>query len=349
MKIAVVGIQGMGQGHLRGIIKGPVAKEVAGCDINEDVCRNVGKALNIPTFVGVPKLLSEFKPDGVVIATPPSRHGEVARACFERGIAVLTEKPIASTLAESEALVKIAAEWKIPYQCGFQLRYCGITRALQSVLDAGTLGTLSHISLVQISGAHHVAGYMSRARTGGIFYEKLCHQVDLFRFYFGEPLRVFASAAPKIIKHYEIEDNAVSVFQFKSGAQGTISFNTRRSAQVDGLSKPERKFEGHEAGHFYELTYAGEKGSATYDPWSETLDIVRYNHRDDLLSERVRLIRVREEFGEPSYDTATQDNDFFERVAAGKPPRFPAADALQSMVWTEKAEESLRRGGEWVS
>ena len=124
MKVAVIGIQGMGQTHLSGIIKGAVAKEVAGCDINEDVCRNVGKAHKIPTFVGVPKLLNDFKPNAVVIATPPSRHGEVARACFERGVAVLTEKPIASTLQESEALVKIAAERKIPFQCGFQLRYC---------------------------------------------------------------------------------------------------------------------------------------------------------------------------------------------------------------------------------
>jgi predicted dehydrogenase len=217
------------------------------------------------------------------------------------------------------------------------------------VLDAGTLGKVSHIGLTQISGPHPVKGYMSRARTGGIFFEKHCHLVDFFRFLLGEPLCTIAIAAPNLINHYEVHDNLLSVFEFKNDAQGTITYNTRRAAQVDGTVTPERKFEGREAGHYYELVVSGEQGSATYDPWSETLDVVRYNHRDDLLTERVKLIRVREDFGEPSYDQNTQDNDFFEHVAAGKMPRHPASDALKSIRWTEKAEESLRRGGEWVS
>ena len=349
MNVAVVGIRGMGQTHLRGLINGGLAKNVAGCDISPDVCRDIGAALNIPTFSSVPQLLNDFKPDAVVIATPPSRHGEVARACFERGIAVLTEKPIASTLEESRALVELAAAKNIPFQCGFQMRYCGVTRALQSVIDTGVLGRLSHIGLVQISGPHHVKGYMSRARTGGIFYEKHCHQVDIFRYFFGEPTRAIAIAAPNLINHYEIEDNVMSVFQFKDGSQGTIAFDTRRAVQIDGLAKPERAIEGRAAGHFYEMTFSGATGSASYDPWTEVLDVVRYNHREDLLTERVKQIHVRDEFGEPSYDTATQDNDFLTHVAAGKSPRHPASDALKSMIWTDKAEESLRKGGEWVS
>jgi len=44
-----------------------------------------------------------------------------------------------------------------------------------------------------------------------------------------------------------------------------------------------------------------------------------------------------------------QDGDFLRRVAAGEPPQFPASDALRSMEWVELAEESLRRGGNWVT
>ncbi len=349
MKVAVVGARAMGQTHLRSVIGGTVAKQVAGCDVAADVCDEVGKALNIPMFDTVERLLQEFKPEAVVIATPPSRHAEVARACFARGVAVLIEKPISTTLEDSQALVDEAAARGIPFQCGFLLRYCGIMRAMQHVIASGALGRLSRISQTQFSGPHHVPGYMSRARTGGIFYEKLCHQVDLFRFFFGEPLRTIAIAAPKLIRHYEIEDNVVSVFQFKDGAQGTINFDTRRAAQVDGLAKPERHFEGHEAGHFNELSITGDAGTATYDPWTETIEVVRFNHRADLLTERVRMIDVQKEFGQPGYDTNSQDNDFLSHVAAGKPPRYPASDALKSMIWTEKAEQSMRLGGEWVS
>src|SRR6185503_7756802 len=100
----------------------------------------------------------------------------------------------------------------------------GLAQAVKALLDSGELGTLGRISLTQYSGSHAKADYMTRERTGGIFYEKLCHQVDIFRFFFGEPLRVMASASPIALKHYSVEDNLVSVFAFPQGRQGVITF-----------------------------------------------------------------------------------------------------------------------------
>jgi len=348
MKVAVVGIRGMGQGHLAEIKKMPFIKEVVGVDIVPETREKVGRAHGVRTFSDVATTLREFKPDAVIVATAPSRHREVIEQCLESRIPVLTEKPICSTLEESRAMVDLAEKMKVPFQVGFELRYCGTTRAVKSVLNAGTLGHLVQIGLVQISGPSTKPGYMSRSRTGGIFYEKLCHQVDLFRYYFGEPERIMAIAAPHAIKHYEIEENVMSVMEFKDGQLGTIAFQTRRAAQVNGLEKPPRSFDGREAGHFYEMTYVGDKGSATYDAWTERVDVVRFNHREDLCSELVRRIDVKKEFGEPSYDVFTQDEDFLKRAASGETLQFPAADALKSMLWCEKAEESLRRKGEWI-
>ncbi|HYF48452.1 MAG TPA: Gfo/Idh/MocA family oxidoreductase [Planctomycetota bacterium] len=349
MKVAVVGIRGMGQTHIAAIKKMDFVSEVAGVDVTAEVRESVGRAQGVQTFADLESACRTFKPDAVIVATPPSRHREVIEQCLERRIPVLTEKPICSTLDDSRAMVQLAAKLGVPFQAGFELRYCGSTRAFRSVLDAGALGKLSQISLIQISGSKTQPGYMSRARTGGIFYEKLCHQVDLFRYYFGEPKRVMAIAAPHALKHYEIEENVMSVTEFPNGEQGTITFQTRRAAQVNGLEKPPREFDGREAGHFYEMTYIGDKGSATFDAWTECIDVIRYNHREDLKSELVRRIDVRKEFGEPSYDVFSQDGDFLERARNGQPPQFPASDALQSMIWCEKAEESLRRKGDWIS
>jgi len=348
MKVAVVGIRGMGQSHIAAIKAMDFVTEVVGVEVMPETRESVGAKHGIRTFADMNAAFSEFKPDAVVVATPPSRHREIIQPCLERGIAVLTEKPICSTLDESRAMVELAARQCVPFQVGFELRYCGTTRAVKSLLDGGTLGRLSHIALVQISGSHAVHGYMSRARTGGIFYEKLCHQVDLFRYFFGEPRRVMAISAPKMLKHYEIEENVMSVMEFSLGEQGTISFQTRRAAQLNGLQTPPQPFDGRNAGHFYELTFVGETGSATYDAWTGLVDLVRFNHRDDLQSELVRRIDVKKEFGEPAYDVPSQDGDFLQRVKNGEPPRFPATDALQSMIWVEKAEESLRRKGEWI-
>jgi predicted dehydrogenase len=349
MKVAVVGIRDMGQNHVRAAQACKIVSQVAGCDVNEDLRKSVEKTYGIPTYSDLPSLLNGFKPDAVLVVTPPNRHAEVIRACFERSIAVLTEKPISSTLQDSEALVIEADKRKIPFQVGFEMRYCGLMRAFQSLLDSNALGKLSLITHTQFSGSTTIPGYMTRARTGGIFFEKLCHQVDLFRFMFGEPLRAMAVAAPNVMKHYDVHDNVHATYQFKDGKLGTITFNVRRAAQVDVTAKPERSFEGREAGHYCEVVFSGDAGAATFDAWTECIDVVKYNHRADCKADLVRRINVREEFGEPSYDVATQDADFFQLIAAKKPLRYPASDALKSMFWSEIGEESLRRGGDWVS
>jgi len=344
MRIAVVGLGGMGQSHVAAAKQCPEVGEIAGCEINEALRARGAEKFGIKVFADVPTLLREFKPQALTVATPPNRHAEVIRICIEQGLPVLTEKPICTTVQEAEELVSLAEKKNVPMQCCFQLRCCGVTRAFNALLEAGELGKLSHAGLVQISGSHPTEGYMTRERAGGIFYEKLCHQTDIFRYYLGEPKRVIAIAAPKMIAHYGIEDNAMVVYEFENGAQGTIRFDTRRAAQVE----QENKIEGHIAGHFYEFSITGDRGTAVFDAWTDQIEVIRFNHRADRLNERVRVIDVRKEYGEPGYDLVTQDGEFYTRISKGEPPRFPASDALKSMQWVERSEESLRRGGVWI-
>ena len=349
MRVAIIGLGGMGRGHAEALVKCPAATEVVGCDRDERLAKAAADQLGIRTFTDLDRLLAEATPRAAVVATPPAAHAANIRACFDRGIAVLTEKPICTDPREAAELVARAAAADLAFQCGFQIRYCGFLRAIRELIDAGELGRVSHVGLVQYSGPIPKPGYFSRERTGGLFYEKLCHQVDLFRHLLGEPERCMAISAPRVIAHYGVDDNATSVFAFPAGALGTIRFDIRRAAQLDGTAVPPRAFEGHAAGHFNELTVTGDRGSATYDPWSDTVDVIRFNHRPDLLSERVRRIDLAREYPGSNYDMRPQDGDFLERVAKGQPPRYPASDALTSMAWVEKAEESLRRGGAWIS
>ena len=52
--------------------------------------------------------------DGIVIATPPSTHGAILRACLEAGIPALVKKPLCLDLAEAETLRALAAARDVP-------------------------------------------------------------------------------------------------------------------------------------------------------------------------------------------------------------------------------------------
>jgi hypothetical protein len=155
-----------------------------------------------------------------------------------------------------------------------------------------------------------------------------------------------AIAAPNVLAHYGVHDNVIAVFDFAGGRQGAINFSTRRTAHCDAASTP---ISGRQAGHFSEFTFVGDAGSASFDSLTGQLDVVAYNRRADLHSERVCTIDVRASFGEPAYDLVAQDGDFLSRVARGVGLRFPASDALRSMIWTEIAEASLRQSGAWLT
>ncbi len=283
------------------------------------------------------------RPDAVLVVTAPAAHAACIRPFLEAGIPVFTEKPLATDPAESRALVALAQARDVNFQVGFELRYCGLTRAMKQVVESGRLGRPVKMCLVQISGCKPTAGYMTLERTGGIFYEKLCHQIDIFRYWLGEPTRIMAHAGPPVLKHYGIPDNATAVLEFSNGRCGAITFSATRAAHIGGLNDhPDR-------GHYYEMVLTCERGALAFNGWTEAIDVVEFNHREDLKTELVERIDVREQFGEPVYDLVTQDGDFLESVRHRRPPTHPASDAQRSMEWVEKAEESLRRHGEWIA
>lgn len=321
--------------------------EVVCCDI-DDKCRASAAAEGFPVAETVGKLLAA-SPDAAIVVTPPAAHAGNIRECFEAGVPVLTEKPLATTLGESGDLVEMAASKGLAFQVGFELRYCGLTVGMREVVDSGIIGEPRHMALVQLSGGKAKAGYMTRERTGGIFYEKLCHQLDIFRYWFGEPESVMAVSGPGTLRHYDVEDNVLSCTKFPGGATGSITFLTTRAANIGRGPEGDGKIDSGVRGHFYELILTCTGGSVTYDAWTERLEVVRSNHRSDNKTELVDSIEVLPRWGEPSYAVSAQDSDFLSRVAEGRPPQFPACDALESMKWVARAEESLARGGQWIT
>ncbi len=73
--------------------------------------------------------------DAAVIAVPTDRHHAIARDCLQHGLHLLMEKPIATTLAEADELIALAAERRLVLQCGHVERYNRTFRALHAGMD----------------------------------------------------------------------------------------------------------------------------------------------------------------------------------------------------------------------
>ena len=104
LRVGVVGVGVMGSNHARVLAELPGVKLVGVADPDRKRCEQVAGALGCASFPDAEALVRRGI-DAVTIAAPTHLHREIAIDCAKRGIHVMVEKPIASTVEESRAIV----------------------------------------------------------------------------------------------------------------------------------------------------------------------------------------------------------------------------------------------------
>ena len=112
----------------------PGATLVGFHEANAERASQVSKELGVKAFASLGELLGEIEAAVVVVPTPA--HHAVARQALERGVHLLIEKPITTTLAEADELLSIAGRKGALLQIGHVERFNQALRAAQPYLDA---------------------------------------------------------------------------------------------------------------------------------------------------------------------------------------------------------------------
>ncbi len=140
LKVIVVGAGFMGSLHARTVRDSRLAELTAVVDRDEAVASAVGAVLGVPAYTGTERALAATGADVVVVATPDSLHRPVAEAAIEAGAAVLVEKPLATTVADAEAVVALAAEHGVRLMTGHITRFYPRYVQVAETVHSGRLG-----------------------------------------------------------------------------------------------------------------------------------------------------------------------------------------------------------------
>jgi predicted dehydrogenase len=144
-----------------------------------------------------------------IIATGDTEHAAPALAALERGYHLLLEKPIAPTPGECVRVVEAAERAGRMLQIGHVLRYAPFYQKIHEVLEAGTLGELSHLALAEHVATWHMTHsyvrgkFRSRAVAAPLILAKACHDLDLLAWFAGCPALRLASLGS--LGHYRAE------------------------------------------------------------------------------------------------------------------------------------------------
>jgi predicted dehydrogenase len=146
----VLGCGYWGSKHLRVLSSTPGVDRVVAFDRDGDVLGAVAERWpSVEPASSLTELLEVV--DGVVVATPPGTHGTVACAAIEAGCHVLVEKPIATSVAEAEAIVDGAECRGLVLMSGHTFEYNPAVWKLRDLIRGGDLGRVLHASTARLN------------------------------------------------------------------------------------------------------------------------------------------------------------------------------------------------------
>ena len=153
LKSAVIGTGVISKQHLSFLRDCDRTELVGVCDLSPiaaDYAASAFQAEGVPpaaAYTSYSDLLKAQRPDVVHILTPPQTHLSIATDCLRSGAHVICEKPVAPTFSEFKNL------WQISRECDRFLvedhnyRFNGPVRAIQKLIDDGTLGDVQEVEI----------------------------------------------------------------------------------------------------------------------------------------------------------------------------------------------------------
>lgn len=240
IRTAVIGCGKVGHFHAKAYRATARADLVACYNRTQPRAEAFGREYGIPAYGDVETMILREGVQAVSICTPHPNHAEMAVQCARMGVHVAIEKPLAASLADSDAIIGAVQQSGVVGTTICQRRfYPPAQRVKQAILD-GKLGR-PILGTVNMLGWRDMAYYASdpwrgtwAGEGGGVLVNQAPHQLDLLLWYMGEVDSVYALWDTLNHPQLEVEDTAAAVIRFRSGAIGNIVVSNAQNPALFG-------------------------------------------------------------------------------------------------------------------
>ncbi|HBT63844.1 MAG TPA: oxidoreductase [Ruminococcaceae bacterium] len=236
IKLGIIGIGNMGSGHINNVLEGkcPEIEIAAVADIKPD--RLQWAADNIPTaarFDTAEAMMDSGLIDSILIAVPHYDHPKYAMAGFERGLHVMVEKPAGVYTKQVGEMNEAAKKANVIFGMMFNQRTDHIYRKMRELVQGGELGQLRRTNWIVTNWYRPQCYYDSGAwratwsgEGGGVLLNQCPHNLDLWQWICGMPVKVKAHLHFGKWHDIEVEDDVTAYVEYANGATGTFITST---------------------------------------------------------------------------------------------------------------------------
>jgi predicted dehydrogenase len=321
----VVGVGHLGQSHARILSTLPGVQLVGVADIRAEQLRAVAARHGCAAFLDYHDLIDRV--DAISIAVPTTYHHEVASTFLDRGIPAMVEKPLATSLAEAEQLVSLAAARGALLQVGHIERFNPALAALENLRLRPKFIT-----------AERQSTYTFRSTDIGVVLDLMIHDLDLILSLVSAPVVAVEAVGVSVFGAHEDVANARITFE-----DGCVATLTASRASMSAARK---------------LRIWSAEGYVALDLMAKNATIIRPSDRlrrgeldldgVDLTQPAAvkahlfgKVLRVDQVPG-PECDQLTLElDDFVRSIRTGSRPRVNGDDALRAMSLADQILRSL--------
>ena len=228
IRAAVVGCGRIAQNHFAAIEKHADRVElVAVADNNAATLASHVARLGVPGHASLGSLLTEERPDLVIICTPSGLHADQTALAARHGVHVMTEKPMATRWQDGLRMVRACDEKGVRLFVVKQNRRNATLQLLKKAIEQKRFGRIYSVA-VNVFWSRPQEYYDSAKWRGtwefdgGAFMNQASHYIDLLDWLIGPVESVMAYTAT-LARAIEVEDSGVAVLRWRSGAMGTLN------------------------------------------------------------------------------------------------------------------------------
>ncbi|MGH7718099.1 MAG: flavin reductase [Gemmatimonadaceae bacterium] len=341
--ICVVGVGSWGSYHCQIVRRAAPSARLFVCGRDSARTAHVARAAGAEdAFVGLAAALADPRVEAYTLALPHDLHRDAVERIAAAGKHALVEKPIATTLADADAMIAAAARAGTILMVAEDMHFRPAVREAAERIRRGDVGEPLYW-LGHGGGIFKPSGWKADpARSGGgVLMDVGVHYIRGLRLLMGEPDTVLASRAMQVHTGIAVEDSAQLLFSSRAGweAHLLLSWATYR-------------------GRLPDMVIVGDKGTLHLWPGSAYLDYFPVAPRPitQLLS-YVRPYWLQEKLRRPEQQRVrvtlrdeegtgyvAEVREFLAAVIEGRAPVTTAADARRDLEIVLSAYESLDRG-----
>jgi predicted dehydrogenase len=175
IRTAVIGVGYLGRFHAQKYAQLEDSELVAVVDADGATAERVAKELGVEASTDYAAVLERV--DAISIAVPTPLHHAIGCAALQRGVHVLMEKPIATTVAEARELVDIAAQRRCVLQVGHLERF-----------NPAIVAAVERLGTPRFVESHRLAPFKLRGTDVSVVLDLMIHDIDLIQELVGQPI-----------------------------------------------------------------------------------------------------------------------------------------------------------------